>query len=190
MKIANIWEIIRQRLKGEQVSLISRELHYGSFRRCMKGEFWGQILQARWLGALLAPSRPAACGSPQHLWQDTTGLFLWFFNLQPLNHCQIYSVPNTSTLQGNCFMLRLVSGQIMPKCPGSAPVGDKTAGKILVGKAPVYTPKWTSWTCCGSAHNRISSGDKHESIFCSHRYQQEHELLWSLSEGFFFSFQL
>lgn len=38
-------------------------------------------------------------------------------------------------------MLRLVSGQIMPKCPGSAPVGDKTAGKILVGKAPVYTPK-------------------------------------------------
>lgn len=46
MKIANIWEIIRQRLKGEQVSLISRELHYGSFRRCVKGEFWGQILQA------------------------------------------------------------------------------------------------------------------------------------------------
>ena len=115
--------------------------------------------------------------SSQHLWQDTTGLCLCFLNLQPLNHRKTHSIPNTPTLQRNCFMLRPVSGQITPKCPSPAPAGETAADNILVGKVPVYTPKCTSWICCGSALNGISTGDKHESIFCSHRYQQEHGLL-------------
>lgn len=83
-------------------------------------------------------------------------------------------------------MLHPVSGPIMPKSPRSVPVGDTSASNTLVGKVPVYTPKCTSCLCHGSAHKGISTGDKHDSICCSQRYQQEHGRLWSLSQGFFF----